>query len=70
MRSPDGLSWELEWWKHANTVCCGTERVGFGMDCELPAERFCSQLSPVDDCALYLKKKKKKKKKFGLSVPY
>lgn len=29
MKSPDRLSRESEWRRHANTMCCGTPRVGF-----------------------------------------
>lgn len=45
MKSADRLSGELQWRKHANKMCCGTQRVGFGMDW------FCFNLRPIHCCA-------------------
>lgn len=50
------LSWGLKCWMHANTMGCGTERVGFGMNCELPVKRFCFQSRPTDDWLTFREK--------------
>lgn len=40
MKSRSSFSWEPWCWKHANTASCGTGRVGFGMNCDLPVKHF------------------------------
>lgn len=65
MKSPDRLSQELEWRKHANTVCCGTERVGLAWIVNYQSCGFVFSQGP-----LMIVLSSRFKKRFDLAVPY
>lgn len=62
MKSCSTLSWEVECWKHANALCCDTERVGFGLNCEFLVMGFVFSWGPMISLVL--------EKKGGLGCPY